>query len=74
MKRCQLLIVGGLTMLVGMAGDCSRARVESMNKMNEGVIAAQQKRLVDATKLLDQAGAIDPQNDQVFWNLAIVHM
>jgi len=45
-----------------------------MNKMNEGVIAAQQKRFLDATKLLGSASAIDPQNDQVFWNLAIVHM
>jgi tetratricopeptide (TPR) repeat protein len=45
-----------------------------MNKMNEGVVAAMQKRYVDATKLLESAAAIDPQNDQVFWNLAIVHM
>ena len=74
MKRSQLCIAGCLTLLVCMAGNCSRARVESMNKMNEGVIAAQQKRFVDATKLLDSAGVMDPQNDQVFWNLAIVHM
>jgi tetratricopeptide (TPR) repeat protein len=74
MKRCQVLVVGVLTLLSSVAGNCSRARVESMNKMNEGVIAAQQKRHVDAVKLLEQAGAIDPQNDQVFWNMAIVHM
>lgn len=74
MKRCQVLVVGVFTLLSSVAGNCSRARVESMNKMNEGVIAAQQKRHVDAVKLLEQAGAIDPQNDQVFWNMAIVHM
>jgi tetratricopeptide (TPR) repeat protein len=45
-----------------------------MNKMNEGVVAAQQKRFVDAVKLLESASAIDPQNEQVFWNLAMVHM
>ena len=74
MKRSQLLLVASLTLVVGMAGNCSRARVESMNKLNEGVVAAQQKRHVDATKLFEQASAIDPQNDQAFWNMAIVHM
>jgi len=74
MKRCQVLVVGVFTLLASVGGNCSRARVESMNKMNEGVIAAQQKRHVDAVKLLEQAAAIDPQNDQVFWNMAIVHM
>jgi tetratricopeptide (TPR) repeat protein len=57
-----------------MAADCSRARVESINKMNEGVTAAVQKRYVVATKLLESASVIDPQNDQVFWNMALVHM
>ena len=74
MNRFRTLAIGLLTLCVCMAGNCSRARVESMNKMNEGVIAAQQKRFVDAVKLLDQAGVIDPQNEQVFWNMAIVHM
>jgi tetratricopeptide (TPR) repeat protein len=74
MKRSQLFVVAFLALIVCVGGNCSRARVESMNKMNEGVIAAQQKRFVDAVKLLDQAGVIDPQNEQVFWNMAIVHM
>ncbi len=73
-KRLELVLVAALTLLSSMAGNCSRARVESMNKMNEGVIAAQQKRFMDAVKLLESAAAIDPQNDQVFWNMAIVHM
>jgi tetratricopeptide (TPR) repeat protein len=74
MNRFRTLAIGLLTLCVCVASNCSRARVESMNRMNEGVIAAQQKRLVDAVKLLEQAGAIDPQNDLVFWNMAIVHM
>ena len=74
MKRLPLLLVASLTLFVSFAADCSRARVESMNKMNEGVVAAQQKRTVDAIKLFEQASAIDPQNDQIFWNMAIVHM
>jgi tetratricopeptide (TPR) repeat protein len=74
MNRFRTLAIGLLTLFVCVAGNCSRARVESMNRMNEGVIAAQQKRFVDAVKLLEQAGAIDPQNDLVFWNMAIVHM
>jgi tetratricopeptide (TPR) repeat protein len=74
MNRFRTLAIGLLTLLVCVASNCSRARVESMNRMNEGVVAAQQKRFVDAVKLLEQAGAIDPQNDLVFWNMAIVHM
>ncbi len=74
MKRVQLLSTGLATLLLCMAGDCSRARVESVNKMNEGVTAAVQKRYVDAVKMLDSAAAIDPENDQVFWNMALVHM
>ena len=74
MKRLQLTLVGLVALLFATGGNCSRERVESMNKMNEGVIAAQQKRFVDAVKLLESAGAIDPKNDQVFRNLAIVHM
>lgn len=74
MKRFQLLaIVLGLLFLCT-AADCSRARVESINKMNEGVAAAVQKRYTDATKALESAAVIDPQNDQVFWNMALVHM
>lgn len=74
MTRTRTLLIGLFTMLLCGAANCSRARVESVNKMNEGVIAAQQKRFVDAVKLLEQAGAIDPQNDAVFLQMAIVHM
>ena len=71
MKRLQLTLVGLMALLFATGGNCSRERVESMNKMNEGVIAAQQKRFVDAVKMLESAAAIDPKNDQVFRNLAI---
>lgn len=74
MKRTHLCLVATLSVGLSLGGNCSRERVESMNKMNEGVVAAHQKRHVDAVALLERAGAIDPQNEQVFWNLAIVHM
>jgi len=74
MKLSKPLVIGIFALFLCTAGNCSRARVESMNKMNEGVVAAQQKRFLEATQALESAGAIDPQNDQVFWNLAIVHM
>src|ERR1044071_1575277 len=74
MKLFKALVIGGLVLFLGTAANCSRARVESMNKMNEGVVAAQQKRFDDAVKLLDSAANIDPQNEQAFWNMAIVHM
>ncbi len=74
MRRIFVFATGLCTLLVCMAADCSRARVESVNKMNDGVTAAVQKRFVDATKLLESAAVIDPENDQVFWNMALVHM
>jgi tetratricopeptide (TPR) repeat protein len=74
MKRVQLIVVSVATLLVSMAGDCSRARVESVNKMNDGVTAAVQKRYADASKLLEAAAVVDPTNDQVFWNMSLVHM
>jgi tetratricopeptide (TPR) repeat protein len=74
MQRLLTVFIGCSLAILCTAADCSRARVESINKMNEGVTAAVQKRYVDATKLLESASIIDPQNDQVFWNMALVHM
>lgn len=74
MKRLQTLGVTFIAVVFLMGGNCSRARVESMNQMNEGVVYAQQKRFVDATKALERATAIDPTNDQAFYNLALVHI
>src|SRR3982750_592177 len=74
MQRLLSIFIGCSLAILCMAGDCSRARVESINKMNEGVTAAVQKRFLDATKMLESAAVIDPENDQVFWNMALVHM
>ena len=45
--------------LILMGGNCSRARVESMNEMNAGVELAQMKRFNEAAQSLEKAGAID---------------
>jgi protein O-GlcNAc transferase len=74
MTRFQVLLLTIVAIGFCMGGNCSRARVESMNKMNEGVMAGQQKRYMDAIKAFESAAAIDGQNDQVFWNMAMVHM
>ena len=57
-----------------MLGACSRANVESMNAMNQGVVLATQKQYVEAVQHLERATSIDPQNAEAFYNLAIVHM
>jgi tetratricopeptide (TPR) repeat protein len=74
MKRLQILGVGLIAMLVLSGSNCSRARVESMTAMNEGVGLAQQLQYVDAVKKLETATAIDSTNDQAFYNLAMVHI
>ena len=43
-------------------GNCSRARVESVTQMNEGVVLAQTGRHIDAVESLERATAIDPTN------------
>jgi len=65
-----LVVVG----LILMGGNCSRARVESMNEMNAGVELAQMKRFSEAAQSLEKAGAIDPTNHQAYYNLAIVQI
>lgn len=74
MNRLSTLSVGLFTFVFLIGGNCSRTRVESVNLMNEGVVAAAQKRYVEAAEKLERASAVDPTNDQAFWNLAIVHM
>ncbi|MCB9667396.1 MAG: tetratricopeptide repeat protein [Myxococcales bacterium] len=76
MQQKSLRVVAWLVLVTPLlgGGNCSRARVESMNKMNEGVISAQQKQYMLAVEQLEQATAIDPANEQAFWNLAIVHI
>ncbi|MEM6962479.1 MAG: tetratricopeptide repeat protein [Myxococcota bacterium] len=67
-------VVAALGCLLLLGGDCSRARVESMDHMNQGVAYAQQKRFIEAIKALQQSTVVDPTNDQAFYNLAIVHI
>lgn len=74
MKRLQVLGVGLVAIFVLQGSDCSRARVESMTAMNEGVALAQQMQYIDAVKKLETATAIDSTNDQAFYNLAMVHI
>jgi len=74
MNRARAVSAALLAIALLTGGNCSRARVESVNQMNEGVVYAQQKRFVDAVKSLERATAIDPTNDQAFYNLALVHI
>lgn len=74
MKRLQALACGAFLLVWLSGGQCSRERVESLNEMNEGVVLAAQKNYLDAVEKLQHAAAIDPTNDQAYWNLAIVHM
>ena len=74
MKRIMVFACGLGTALLLMGGNCSRARVESMNLMNEGVVFAQQKRFSDAAERLERAVSVDPTNDQALYNLAQVHI
>ncbi len=62
------------TLLLALGAGCSRANVESMHHMNQGVVLATQKQFVEAVEQLERAAAIDTSNDQAFYNLAIVHM
>jgi len=74
MKRLSALVLGLCVAAIGFGGNCSRARVESMNMMNEGVVYAQTKRYVEAVEKLERATALDATNDQAFYNLALVHI
>lgn len=60
--------------LISTAGNCSRARVESMTKMNEGVAYAQSGRWAEAAQALEHAGALDPTNSQAYYNLAMAQL
>lgn len=53
---------------------CSRAAVESTNLLNHGVELAQQGRYVEANEELQRAVAVDPSNDQAFYNLGLINI
>lgn len=73
MKRLMMLALVVLS-LVAVSASCSRAHVESMTAMNEGVALAQSGRTVEAVQKLEAAAALEPTNHQVFFQMAIVHM
>lgn len=77
MKRFKMLPAVVLCALAvsGVVGTgCSRAHVESMTAMNEGVTYAQAGRTVEAIEKLQAAAALEPTNHAVFFQMAIVHM
>src|SRR6185295_7077587 len=74
LRSMSMRVLTLLCLMLALAGGCSRANVESMNHMNQGVVLATQKQYVEAVQQLERATAIDPTNDQAFYNLAIVHM
>lgn len=74
MNRLRSVALAAFVLVSLLGGQCSRARVESLNRMNEGVVLAAQKQYLAAVEKLQDAAAIDPTNDQAYWNLAIVHM
>jgi tetratricopeptide (TPR) repeat protein len=63
-----------VTLLLALGAGCSRANVESINHMNQGIAYATQKQFVDAVQELEKAAAIDPTNHEAYYNMAIVHM
>ena len=74
MRQLRAVAIAAFVMVSLVGGQCSRARVESLTRMNEGVVLASQKQYLAAVEKLQSAAAIDPTNDQAYWNLAIVHM
>lgn len=73
-KRAATVLAAMTIFALATGGNCSRARVESVTQMNEGVVLAQTGRHIDAVKALERATAIDPTNDQAYYNLALVHI
>lgn len=68
MRNVQMIAI-----VLGLAA-CSRANVESMTHMNNGVALATQKQYVEAVAELQKATVVDGSNAEAFYNLAIVHM
>ncbi len=74
MKSKSTLVLSLMMFLLLTGGNCSRARVESIEHLNEGVALAQVQRHAEAEEAMEQAAAIDPTNDAAFYNLALVHI
>jgi tetratricopeptide (TPR) repeat protein len=72
-RLLSVVVILGLW-LTTTAGNCSRARVESMTEMNKGVAYAQQGRWAEAAEALRQAGNLDPTNSQAYYNQAMAEL
>jgi tetratricopeptide (TPR) repeat protein len=72
--RTSILQASTLVSLIALAGACSRANVESIQHMNDGIAYARQKQYLDAVQELEKAAAIEPTNHEAYYNMAIVHM
>ncbi len=70
----RVVLVGTVVALVPLHSRCSRARVESMTVMNEGVALARRKNFPEAIEKLSEAKAKDPRNFDALFNLAQVHL
>ncbi len=70
----QGMLFSALVASLSLASACSRARVESMTLMNEGVALAQRKSFPEAIEKLSEAKARDPRNFDALFNLAQVHL
>lgn len=65
-----LLLSAGLSLG---AGSCSQDRKHSLELMNAGVALASQRDYLEAISKFEEAGRVDPTNDQAFYNLAMTH-
>lgn len=60
-------------LMVG-ATNCSEERRHSIQLMNEGIALAQARRVPEALEKLEEAGSVDPTNDAVFFNQAMLQL
>lgn len=67
-------MVKKVILLVLLAAACSRAKVESLEHMNKGVDFYQTKQFNLAIKELEEAIRLDEDNEEAYYNLAIVHI
>jgi tetratricopeptide (TPR) repeat protein len=65
-----------LTVALMMMGEtnCSEERRHSVQLMNEGIALAQARRIPEALEKLEEAGSVDPTNDAVFFNQAMLQL
>ena len=60
-------------LLVGSSQGCNQERNKSIEAMNQGVEAGRQKLFERSISHLQQAIALDPTNEQAYYNLGVVY-